>query len=124
MNNGVMANGDIVPDDCFCFLIGAMDNTAILYINFISDTDTVYIPPHNSIEPDAAIIPEHHIPDDRCIGCDKNISAKTRRNAFDGKNNGHSINLVVMLSYGESLKLKAESLKLNSLIFKLFNYRV
>jgi hypothetical protein len=89
MHNGIVAYGNIVPDSSTGFLIGTMDDAAILYIHFIPDPDAVYIPTNHSVEPYAAIIAYYHVSDNGSIGCDKNISTKTGRDAFNWENDGH-----------------------------------
>jgi hypothetical protein len=72
MNDRIMPDTAPVSNYCFCFLIGAMNNRSILYIDLVADPDAVDIPSDHGIKPDAAMISDNHITKDRGI-----ISYKT-----------------------------------------------
>lgn len=59
---GIMAYGNIITNNCFSLLIGAMDACAILYIYFIADMNTIYITPYNGVEPYATFMPHCNMP--------------------------------------------------------------
>jgi hypothetical protein len=93
-----MTDGYIAPDNGLCFLISAMNNATVLYVHLISDPDTVHIAAYYRIEPNTAIITDHYITDNGGVGGDINVFTKTRRNAFNGKNNWHDDVFAVTLS--------------------------
>src|SRR5690606_24725334 len=51
MYNCIMADRYIIADRSAAFLIGAMNNGAVLYIYLITHFYIIYISPHNSIKP-------------------------------------------------------------------------
>ena len=73
MHHRVMADGHIAADYRGIFLVGTMNNGAILHIYFIAHFDRVYIAPDHGIEPDTAIITHGYITYNRGIGCYKTI---------------------------------------------------
>ena len=67
MNDCIMPDVAIVSDYRFCFLIRTMYNGSILNINFISDSNTIYITSYNRIKPNAALITDFDIADNCSI---------------------------------------------------------
>jgi hypothetical protein len=68
MDNGVMANGDLVTDEGFASFKGAVDHCPVLDIYLVTDPDAVHVPPNYGIKPDAAIHAHHHIPYNGGVG--------------------------------------------------------
>ena len=90
-----MADGNVVADYCFRFLISTVNNHTILDIHFISDPYAVYVSPDNSVEPDAAVFSHHDVPDDSGIGRDVYIFTEFWRYTFNGKNDGHMVDFTI-----------------------------
>lgn len=89
MYDGVMADGDVVADDGPGFLVGGMDDDAVLDIDFVADADAVDVTADDGIEPDAAFIAYLYVADDGGIGSDETILAEFGEFTFDGENGGH-----------------------------------
>jgi hypothetical protein len=90
MNNGVMADGDIIAEDSLRTLISTMDYGSILHIHLIAHSDAIYIASHYSIEPKAAIVASYHISHNGSIGSNKAVLAKRRILIVDRKYYRHS----------------------------------
>ena len=71
MNNGIMANGNIVANYGLCFFKGAVDHRPILDINFIAHPDAVHITPHHGVKPDTALVTHYHVAHNGGIGRNK-----------------------------------------------------
>jgi uncharacterized membrane protein (GlpM family) len=82
MYTGIMANGHIIADSGFGFLVSGMDHGAVLDIHLIAHTNAVHVSPHNSIEPNAAIIAHYHISHDGGIGGYKTVFSHFRVYSF------------------------------------------
>jgi len=89
MYDGVMADGDVVPDDRLGFLVGGMDDDAILDIDLVADADAVDVTTDDGIEPDAAFIAYLYVADDGGIRSDETILSEFWEFTFDGENSGH-----------------------------------
>jgi hypothetical protein len=66
-----------------------MDNSIVLYVDFIPNLDKIHISSYDCIEPDAAIITHGNFSNDGGIGCDVGIVAKTGCKTPHRKNVGH-----------------------------------
>lgn len=64
MDNGTMTDGDFTADFEGGFLIGAMEDSAILYVRAITNPDIVDVAPNDDVVPDAAGLADYHIADD------------------------------------------------------------
>jgi hypothetical protein len=89
MYDGIVADGNIVPDNRLRFLIGGMYHYAILDIYLVADADTVDVASYDGIEPDAAFIANLYVAYDGGIGRDETILSKLWELAFDGEDSGH-----------------------------------
>lgn len=83
MYNGIMPDGNIVPDDRFGFVHGGMDDRTILYVYLIAHADTVYVAANNGIEPETALVTRDYIPNNGGIGCQETVGPKLRVSAFN-----------------------------------------
>ncbi len=77
MNNGMVADGYIIPDRSPVFFKGAMDAGAVLDIYLIADFDKIHIAADNGIEPGTALVAHNHITHDSGIRGDETIFSKT-----------------------------------------------
>jgi hypothetical protein len=68
-----VANGYLIADGNAGFLVGAVNDHAILDIHLVADRNAVDVAPYHSIEPDAAFVTHLYISYDRGIGSDKTI---------------------------------------------------
>jgi len=89
MYDGVMTDGDVVPDDRLGFLVGGMDYDAILDIDLVANANAVDVTADDGIEPDAAFIAYLYVADDGGIGSYETIFSKFGEFTFDGENGGH-----------------------------------
>ena len=64
VDDGAVADSDFVTDFERSFLIGAVEDGAILDVCAIANANIVYIAPDDDMVPDAAGITDHHIADD------------------------------------------------------------
>lgn len=73
VDDGAVADGNIIADLRRCPLISAMDDRPVLYVHLIANPDIMHIAPDDGMEPYTAIIPHHHVPDDDGIFCQVTI---------------------------------------------------
>lgn len=90
MHNRIVANGNIVPNVDFCFLKSSVQDRTILDIDFVPDTNTVYIAAYNCIKPNTALITHDYITHNSSIWGNKAILAELWVNSVDMKNNWHA----------------------------------
>jgi hypothetical protein len=76
MHQSIVADGNIIADLGWVFLVSAMDHCAILYVYFVAHFYIMNITTNHGVEPDAAFIAHYYISNNGCIGCYKTILAK------------------------------------------------
>jgi len=64
VDDGAVADGNFTADFKGRFLIGAMENSAILDVRAVADADIMHIAPNDDMVPDAAGLADYHIADD------------------------------------------------------------
>jgi hypothetical protein len=82
MYDGIMTDRYVVADYHLGFLVGSVDDDAILDVYFVTDPDAVDIAPDDGIEPDTALIANLHVTYHGGIGRQKTIFAKAGEFAF------------------------------------------
>jgi hypothetical protein len=61
---GSMANGHLVADDQRMDIVGDMEDTEVLHVSPLTDSDEVHVPPNDSVKPNAAVLTQHDIAND------------------------------------------------------------
>jgi hypothetical protein len=61
VNQGVVANGNVVPNGGRCFFIGAVDHRPVLDIGSVAHLYKMNIASNNGIEPNGAVVPQRYI---------------------------------------------------------------
>jgi hypothetical protein len=61
-----------------------------LHIHFVSQSDAVYVSPHNGVEPNTAFTTHYYITYDGSVGGNKAIVAKFWKNTFYRENDRHT----------------------------------
>jgi hypothetical protein len=84
MDDGQMTNTYTITNDGACLFVCAMDNCPILNIDFISNSDGIYVAPDDRIEPDGTPVSHHNIAHDGGIWRDKTFISKDWRNSVNG----------------------------------------
>jgi hypothetical protein len=84
MNNSAMTNANIVANGGGCLLIGAMDDSAILYIDLIAHSNLMDIAANNSLKPNTALVAHDHITNNGRVFCDIAIVSHLGRFSFNG----------------------------------------
>jgi len=62
MNSGIMTNRDPIANKNGIYIALAMNNSAILHIRAHANANVMYIPPNNSVHPDAGTLAKNNIP--------------------------------------------------------------
>jgi hypothetical protein len=83
MNNGAMGDRHVVADADRRFLIGAMNDGAILDIDFIANTDRMNVAPDHRVKPYAATVAHDDIANDNGVVGEETVFAQLRRDSFD-----------------------------------------
>jgi len=78
----IVPDRNIIPNDRSCFLVGAMNDRAVLNVNMIANGNGVYITANNSIEPKAAMVSGGDIATNGCVGSEPTVCSKGWRSAF------------------------------------------
>src|ERR1700683_3478915 len=68
MNDGIVTDRNIVAYDDLRLLISRMNHYPILDIHLVTDMDAPHVSPHDSVEPNAAVITDLHPANDSSIG--------------------------------------------------------
>jgi hypothetical protein len=76
MDDGIMSDTHIVPDDCLTSFISAMDDGTILDVYTLSHAYAIHISASHTIEPEAAFISTYHISDE--IGSRSDVDVLTQ----------------------------------------------
>jgi hypothetical protein len=79
MYNGIMGDGNIVPDLNGRFLIGSVNTHTILDVHIIANANIGNITPYDSIEPHTAIITNSDIANDGGIIGQETVFANLRK---------------------------------------------
>src|SRR5680860_105007 len=75
VNDGIMADGDIITNIGRGFLIGAMDHGAILHIDLVAHFYIMDITPYHRIEPNTALVAHTYLADKGRIFGDEAVVA-------------------------------------------------
>jgi len=78
MNNGIVADADIIANMHLCLLIRTVQYSAILHIHAVAHPNGIYISTNDGIEPNAATISHLYISHNGGIWCQKTIFSKDR----------------------------------------------
>ncbi len=92
VNDGAVADGNVVADDGFGFIIGAMYDCVVLDIDFVADLDGIDVATDDSIEPYAAIVAHSDFANDGGVGSDEAIVAPSWRKISARYDIGHLLN--------------------------------
>jgi hypothetical protein len=76
----IVSDGDIVSDDRFRFLIGAVYHRSVLYVDVVANGDAVYISPHNRVKPNAAMVTHNDFSYNSGVLCQVTIFSHYRVN--------------------------------------------
>src|SRR5579872_6408735 len=89
MDDGIMSDGNVVSDMDIGFLIGGVNDDAILYIYLVANVNAANVTPEDGVEPDAALISDLYLAYHGCVRSQEAIFAKTRGFALYRKDSGH-----------------------------------
>ena len=89
MYDGIVTDGNVVADEGFGLLVSGMYDHAVLYIDFITDADTVDVATYDGVKPDTRFVADLNISHHSGIRGDKAIFSKFGEFSFDGEDSGH-----------------------------------
>src|SRR6186713_776149 len=81
--DGIMSDAYLISDFGFCFLVGAVNHSAILDIHFVPDTDGVNIAAQDGIKPHTATVAHNHVAGYRRVVSQKTVFSHYRGNSFN-----------------------------------------
>ena len=91
MYDCIVSDTDIISYMCSGFLVGTVNDGAILYVHFPAHPDNIHVAPYHRVEPYTALVAHDHIAYDGGIRGDITIGAQNRHNAFYRKYYRHDV---------------------------------
>src|SRR5688500_8372656 len=77
--HGAMSNRYIATNYSIIFLIGSMDDFAVLNVSVVAYNDRLDVPPHDCVKPYGAVLPHFYLPDHGGVFGQKTIFSEFRR---------------------------------------------
>ncbi len=71
-----VTDADVVADRGTALLVGTMEDGPVLYVDFVTDSDKVYIAAHHSLKPYGALVAHGDVADDGGVFSEEAVGAK------------------------------------------------